>query len=203
MLEYSKDPDDPEQTRAKDRDDSRLCGISRTTQSAGRNLVETAEWFEYEDQHDPFTGGCDNLCVVGEDSRSICAEDTERYCDDCGEKHSTCQTDAKHLLAAGVFPGGMVLTCEGCCCLSECSNHKISEILKVHGNRASGSCKSTEAVDGCLHEDVCKTEDCSLHGGRNSDFKNMHTEILLQGQAVKRSLKQISRGQPKNKGHSK
>lgn len=77
---------------------------------------------------------------------------------------------------ASEYPGSVILAGKCSCSLSECSNHIISEIFKIHGNRTARNRIRFKAVYRSLYKYIGKAEYRSLNSRRNTDIKNWQNE---------------------------
>ncbi len=69
-----------------------------------------------------------------------------------------------------------------------------SKIFKIHGDRASGNCGRTKAIDRGLDENIGKTEDGALDGRWNTNFEQLYR--------ILRTDLEMRKGQMKRRGVS-
>lgn len=114
----------------------------------------------------------------------------ERDGDECAEHYGTDQAQGENAFAASGISRRKILAGKSGRGLSECGDHIVTEIFKVHGDRASCGGDGAKAVDGCLDKNVGKAEYCALHCGGDSraQYADQDTFVdarLLQGDAGK------------------
>ena len=76
------------------------------------------------------------------------------------------------------LPRGVILAGERGRRLAERRDDVVGEVFKIHGDRASGNRRLTEAIDRRLHRDVGKAEHRALHGGGNAGFQDVSRNFV-------------------------
>lgn len=144
---YRADPHNTEYTGSYYGARRRKYGMTAASQHSCRDLVETAYRLKQQYAHDTDNG-------IFHDKLFRCKKTTEKVTeyDNRRDHHNACQerknqTKCKYFFTAGSFSGRVILAGEGRCRLSEGCDAIVGKIFKVHGNRAAGDGKSTEAVD--------------------------------------------------------
>ena len=173
FLEDSEDPDDPQHTDSHDCKDRRQRGMPGSPQNAGGNFIKTADGLDEKDGHDPHSGYLNDLRIRSKQHGKTVLPD------DNGKGKYTCEQKGKDealfqdLFTSFLVSGSKILTGKSGGCLAKGSHDIVGEIFKIHCNGTSGSCICSKTVYGSLHENICKTEHCTLYSSRNSDHKDL------------------------------
>lgn len=183
------DPQYAKGTGAKHGAGGRQRGVSGTAQGTGRNFIQIAERFKKQNTQYAHTGFADHGFFAGKQAGKEAAEhhngDNEPKAAQGGKE----QAKPKKFSAAMQLAGGVVLALKCGGGLPKGRDGVVGKILKIHGNGAAGNGHRAKPIDGCLHKNIGKAENRSLHRRGNAGFQNCGNIAPLGVRMTQRQMK--------------